>query len=135
MSYEKLRLLMKTFIESQFNYCPLLWMFHSRKLNNRINKLHERALLAVYKDDDLNFEQLLEKDNSFTIHERNLQKLAILMYQVKHKMCPQPVQEIFIQSCGVPALRTGDEDHLEQWVLPRVRTINYGIEALRYRGQ
>ena len=30
MGTEKLRLLMKTFIESQFNYCPLSWIFHSR---------------------------------------------------------------------------------------------------------
>ena len=94
MSTEKLRLLMKTFIETQFNYCPLIWMFHSRKLNKRINRLHERALRVAYKDDDLTFQQLLEKYNSFTIHERNLQKLAILMYQVKHKMRPQPVQDL-----------------------------------------
>ena len=66
MSTEKLRLLMKTFIETQFNYCPLIWMFHSRKLNKRINRLHERALRAAYRDDDSTFQQLLEKDNSFT---------------------------------------------------------------------
>ena len=77
MSDEKLRILMKTFIESQFNYCPLVWMFHSRKINEKINKLHERALRVVYSDDNLTFEQLLEKDNSFDIHDRNLQKLAI----------------------------------------------------------
>ena len=41
-SHDKLRLPMKSFIESQFSYCPLVWMFHSRALNNRINKLHER---------------------------------------------------------------------------------------------
>ena len=35
---------MKAFITSQFSYCPLVWMFHSRTLNNRINKIHERAL-------------------------------------------------------------------------------------------
>ena len=46
---DKLRILMKTFIESQFNYCPLIWMFHSRQLNSKINKLHERALRIVYK--------------------------------------------------------------------------------------
>ena len=51
MSTHKLRIIMKAFIESQFQYCPLLWMFHSRTLNNRINKLHERALRLVYKDD------------------------------------------------------------------------------------
>ena len=33
---DKLRILMKTFIESQFNYCPLIWMFHSRQLNSKI---------------------------------------------------------------------------------------------------
>ena len=56
MSTEKLRLLMKTFIETQFNYCPLIWMFHSRKMNKRINRLHERALRVAYKDDDLTFQ-------------------------------------------------------------------------------
>ena len=60
MSTEKLRLIMKTFIETQFDYCPLIWMFHSRKLNKRINRLHERALRVAYKNDDLTFQQLLE---------------------------------------------------------------------------
>ena len=44
LDQEKLRILMRAFIYSQFQYCPLAWMFHSRKLNNNINKLHERAL-------------------------------------------------------------------------------------------
>ena len=43
MNPDKLRLLMKAFIESQFSYCSLIWMFHNRTLNNRINTLHERA--------------------------------------------------------------------------------------------
>ena len=63
---------MKSFIESQFGYCPLVWMFHSRSLNNRINHIHERALRIVYKDYYSSFEELLEKDKSFTIHERNI---------------------------------------------------------------
>ena len=57
---DKFKLIMKTFIQSQFNYCPLLWMFHSRILNKKINKLHERALRIVYKNDDLNFQELLD---------------------------------------------------------------------------
>ena len=75
LSQEKLRLLLKSFIEAQFNYCPLIWMCHSRALNNKINKLHERALRVVYKDKSLTFELMLEKDGSFAIHQRNLQKL------------------------------------------------------------
>ena len=41
MCRNKKRVLMKAF-ESQFNYCPLIWMFHSRDVNNKINHLHER---------------------------------------------------------------------------------------------
>ena len=40
LSKDKLKILMKSFVTSQFNYCPLTWMFHNRTLNNKINKLH-----------------------------------------------------------------------------------------------
>ena len=131
ISEEKLRILMKAFIESQFNYCPLLWMFHSRTINHRINSLQERALRVVYKDDNLTFEQLLKKDNSFTTHERNLQKLALLMYRVKHKLCPAPIQEIFTEKENTPNFRNERDG---DWVIPRTRTVNYGLETIRYRG-
>ena len=48
MDLNKRRNLMKAFITSQFSYCPLIWMFHSRNLNNKINRIHERALRLVY---------------------------------------------------------------------------------------
>ena len=124
LSEDKLRLVMKTFIESQFNYCPLVWMCHSRDLNRRINKLHERALRVVYKQTNLTFEQLLAKDNSFTIHERNLQKLAIEMYKVKYNLCPKTFQEIFIPSGRMQ----------KDWVVPKANTVNKGLETIRYRG-
>ena len=87
--------IMNAFILSQFSYCPLVWMFHSRKLNHRINKIHERALRIVYNDHQCTFEELLERDNSFTIHERNLQKLAIEMFKVNNGLSVQLVSEHF----------------------------------------
>ena len=56
MSTEKLRLLMKAFTETKFDYCPLIWMFDNRKMNERISCLHERASRVVYKDDVLTFQ-------------------------------------------------------------------------------
>ena len=41
------RPIMKSFINSQFGYCPLIWMNHSRALNNKINRIHERVLRLV----------------------------------------------------------------------------------------
>ena len=124
LSREKLRLLLKSFIEAQFNYCPLIWMCHSRALNNKINKLHERALRVVYKDKSLTFEQMLEKDGSFTIHQRNLQKLAIEMYKVKNGLSPDIMANLFTLK------ERGNGD----FVIPQVKTVNRGIETIRYRG-
>ena len=52
MDFEKRRSLMKAFVISQFNYCPLISMFHNRALNNRINRKHERALRLVYQNNN-----------------------------------------------------------------------------------
>ena len=50
MDPTKRKRLMKAFITTQLNYCPIIWMFHSRQLNNRTNNIQERALRLVYKD-------------------------------------------------------------------------------------
>ena len=77
MDLKQRRKIMKAFVESQFGYFPLIWMFHGRGLNNKINRIHERALRITYKDKPSTFQELLEKDNSVSIHHRNIQKLAI----------------------------------------------------------
>ena len=70
MKLEKPRTLMKAFIESQFNYCSLIWMLRSRTLNNQINHIHKRAMRTVYSDYNSSFYELLDKDDTFTIHQK-----------------------------------------------------------------
>ena len=89
MDLAKRKSLMKAFITSQFNYCPLIWMFHSRQLNNRINKINERALRLAYKDNKLTFNDLLKLDNSVTIHQQNLLILATEIFKVKNSLAPE----------------------------------------------
>ena len=66
-------------------------MFHSRKIGHRINKIHERALRIVYNDHQCTFEELLESDNSFTIHER----LAVEMFKVNNGLSIELFSENF----------------------------------------
>ena len=96
MNTNKRRVLMKAFITSQFSYCPLVWMFHSRTMNNRINTLHEKALRLVYTNKpNLSFDDLLKEDKSVKIHQKNLQILATEIYKVKNDLGPKIMADIF----------------------------------------
>ena len=68
MTLNKCRILMRSFIISQFNYCPLIWMIENRGLNDKINRIHERALRIVYDDYIFSFGDLLSKDKSVTVN-------------------------------------------------------------------
>ena len=87
---------MKAFIILQFSYCPLVWMFHSRNSENRVSKIHERALRLVYDDSPyLSFDELLIKDKSVSIHQKNLQFLATEIVKVKNGMPTGLTKDIF----------------------------------------
>ena len=126
---QKLKILMKAFIESQFNYCPLLWMFHNRSMNNRINRIHERALRIAYRDYESSFAHLLEKDNSVSIHERNLQRLATEIYKVKNNMAPLFMKDIFTDSTNPYNLRNNATLRASN-----VKSVVCGTETISFRG-
>ena len=75
---------MKAFVTSQFGYCLLVWMFHRRGLNNKINSLHEKALRITYSDKSSSFQELERKDNTVSIHHMNLQALAAEFFKVEY---------------------------------------------------
>ena len=83
ISLNKRRILRKSFIISQLSYYPLISMTHSRMFNNKVNHIHERALRIVYNNFSTPFEELLAKDKSVTIHNQNLQQLAIEIFKLK----------------------------------------------------
>ena len=129
MEIQKRKMLMKSFVTSQFGYCPLIWMFHSRTLNNKINSIHERALRISYEDYVSTYEQLLEKDNSVSIHQRNLQMLATEMFKVFKKIPPKILNDIFIQKTANYDLRNNSFFHTR-----KVTSVYHGTESLSFLG-
>ena len=71
MEKSKLELTMTLFVMSHFSYCPLVWMFHTRKSHKKIKKIHERAMRIIHKDSTSIFEGLLIKGNSVSVRQRN----------------------------------------------------------------
>ena len=125
MYLAKRKNLMKAFITSQFNYCPLIWMFHSRQLNNRINKIQERALRLVYKDNKLTFNDLLKLDNSVTIHQRNLQ-----IFKTKNSSAPEIMIEVFEIKEPNYNLRSEATNFKRE----DVKSTHYGIQSVWHLG-
>ena len=80
LDFDKKRLLLNSFFISQFNYCRLTWMCHNCTNNSKINRLYDRYLRLIYFDRKYYFEELLEKDNSVSIHYINFRVLAVEMY-------------------------------------------------------
>ena len=118
---------MKAFIESQFGYYSLVWVICGRQENNRINHLDERALRIVYNDYKSTFENLLELDNSVSIHHRNIRLLSIELYKVKHNLSNQVMSELF-------NLRNINYDFLSQTGLELgpIYTTAYGLRSVRH---
>ena len=74
------RFLYNSFIMSQFNYCPLIWIFCGKVANNDLNRTHKRALRILFNDYTSTFNELLHRGNECTIHQKNLQKLMLEVY-------------------------------------------------------
>ena len=126
MTLDKRRILLTTFITSQFNYCPLVWMSCSRALNHKINRVHERALRIVYNNYKSSFLELLQIGNSFTIHQRNIQYLATEIYKASRGLSPIIMNDIFVsKESSVYNLRHGV--HLNR---VNIKTTNFGIESI-----
>ena len=84
MNLQKIKFLINAFFNAQFNYCPLIWMLHSRQNNNQIKHLHERCLRLIRNNKLFSHEELLEEDGLVSIHHKNIQSLATEMFQIKH---------------------------------------------------
>ena len=84
----------KSMIKSQFAYCPLVWMFRFRHSSNLINIVHERALKFI-SENNRNFEVLLEKQNDFSINQRNLQVLMTDIYKIVNGIVPPIMNSVF----------------------------------------
>ena len=103
-------------------------MFISRSSNHKINRLHERSLRILYKDDISSFSELLQKANTVTVHTRNIH-LAKEMYKVRNNISPNFISEIF------PTLESAyNPRESKDFITPRRNTVYCGEESLRNIG-
>ena len=125
LSLEQAKRLSEAYIMSTFKYCPLIWMFCNKTANNQLNKIHKRSLRLVYQLEDENFEDLLIKDNSWTIHESNIQTLLTEIYKSLNHISPIIMQEFFDLKVTPYSLRNNNL---------LTNTLRFGTHALCFKG-
>ena len=130
MKLPKRNTLMNVFFKSQFNYCPAIWMFHSRTKNNKVNRLHERCLQIIHNNKLSNFEELLHKDNSVSIHHNNIHALPIEMHKVVNGMCPKIMIEVFKQRNN----SHNNLSHASQFIGNTIHSVYNCIESVSHLG-
>ena len=126
---EKGKLLSISFIDSQFNYAPLIWMFAGKTLINAIGKIHFRTLQVVYNDYNSSYEHLLQLNNDVSIHQRHLRFLALEVYKTIMHLNPEFMWPYFQRNPMPYNLRNGSK-----LVLPPAKSSKHGINSLVFRG-
>ena len=88
LTVEKAKLLANAFINSQFTYAPLIWMFTNKCSIDMILEIHKRTLQIVYGIYDESYENLLNRGGDISLNQKHLRYLAIEIYKSLTKLNP-----------------------------------------------
>ena len=72
LNFEEKKTLINSYFYSNFNYCPLVWIFASAKPFNEVESLQKRALRFLYEDYVWWYEELLQKAGKVTMKVNRL---------------------------------------------------------------
>ena len=129
LNSESKKVLVNSFIYSNFNYCPLVWHITSSNSIKKIEKIQERSLRFLYNDFNSSYEQLLEQTGKTTMLISRLKTLCIEIYKTINRINPTYMQNIFAKSSNRFSSR-----HPNNLEMPQVNQTNFGIKSLRMLG-
>ena len=114
---------------SNFNYCPLVWMFSNATSLKKIENLQKRALRFLYNNFLLTYEELLDKSNSSTRNVKRLRFLCVEIYKTIKTKHPSFMKQIF-------EIRETNRNVREKYQLnlniPNYDQVTFGKKSLDY---
>ena len=118
-----------SYINCNFHYCSLSWMFANKTSLDKLENTNKRALRVVTNNGHLSYEELCEQEKQLTVYKRCLKAIAILIYKIKIGTAPQYLRDLFTVHDSEYDMR--DNDRL---ILPLFNTVRFGKTSIRYLG-
>ena len=103
-------------------------MFISRRSNNLMNWIHKSSPWAIYNNTSSTFQELLQRNKSFSVHHKNIQTLTAEVFRVVNNICPPILKTLFDFRENRYNTRTFQEMRQQE-----VRTVRYGLETAFYQ--
>ena len=122
-------IIFKSFVLSNFNYCPIIWHSCSVSSAERLERLQCRALRFVYHDYSSSYEELLRKADLGTLHSRRLKAIALEVYKIINGIGAAYNRDLFVKNVGNLHLKTAGN-----LVVPQVKSVKNGLRSLKYLG-
>ena len=119
----------KSFISSNFSYCPVSWIFCGKRNSDKLEKLQDRALRFIFSDYTSPYRELLKHGHFLSLSALRIRYLAIEMYKCVHGLNPPYLNELFKSKDTRYHFR--DSNRLQQ---PEFQTVRYGFKSFRYYG-
>ena len=127
LTLEQAKLLANSFVNTQFRYARLIWMFTSKNSMLKVNKIHRRTLRVVY-DYNSTYEELLASQNDISIHQKHLKHLVIEVFKSITNLNPELMWPFFKNKSILFNLRNGNI-----CILPPARSSHYRINSVQFR--
>ena len=132
LAFEEKKTLINSYFYSNFNYCPLVWMFSSAKSLNKVEFLQKRALRLLYDNYDSSYESLLKLAEKSTMNVTGLRSLCTDIFKTLNNINPVFMNEIFELRKTKRAVRNQYKLNLE---VPIINQVTFGAKSIRYLGQ
>ena len=94
LGFEEKKVLTNSYFYSNFNYCPLVWMFSYAKSLKKVEALQERALRFLYDDYNSPLEEILKKSGKVCMEVNRLRYLCIEIYKSINNINPNFMKQI-----------------------------------------
>ena len=128
LTLDKAKLLGNAFIDSQFNYAPLIWMLCHKGTYLKMQKIHHKFLKVIYQF-DASYDDLQQLSNSVSLHQRHLRFLLTEIYKSTGTLNPQFMWSYFKYRKVPYNLRRGPV-----LFIPPARSAIHGTNSVHFLG-